>query len=85
MRVKMLVDAPGSPDGVTVLDYTEGTVYDVPDDLGNVFLAEKFAKKTTEAVTVEVEDTVDDEPEAVEPETVPVVEAKLGTGPEENK
>ncbi|MDR5730101.1 MAG: hypothetical protein RB191_22035 [Terriglobia bacterium] len=80
MRVKMLVDAPGSPDGVTVLDYTEGVVYDVPDDLGNVFLAEKFAAKTRESVTAEPEP----EPE-VEDAHEPEPETKLGAGPEENK
>lgn len=45
MKVKMLVDAPGSPDGVTVNEYAEGDVYDVSDDLATAFLAEGFAEQ----------------------------------------
>lgn len=44
----MLVDAPGSPDGVTVNEYAEGEVYEVTADLGAVFLAEGFAEVTDE-------------------------------------
>lgn len=66
MRVKMLVDAPGSPDGITVLDYAEGTVYDVPDDLGDVFLNEEVAEETDEDATgdAELEQTPEPETEA---------------------
>lgn len=54
MRVKMLEDAPGSPDGVTVNEYDEGVVYEVSDALGVVFVREGFADETDEDVTSDV-------------------------------
>lgn len=44
MRVKMLTDAPGSPDGVTINEYVEGDVYNVTDQLGEVFVQHELAE-----------------------------------------
>lgn len=38
MRIKMLKDAPGSPDGVTINEYSEGEAYNIADELGAVFV-----------------------------------------------
>jgi hypothetical protein len=38
VKIKMLEDAPGSPDGIHVQDYENGVEYDVPDRLGEVFV-----------------------------------------------
>lgn len=44
MQIKMSETRKGSPDGVTVKEYEKGQVYDVPDALGEVFVANKWAK-----------------------------------------
>jgi len=44
MKIKMLETRLGSPDGVSVLSYAEAEQYEVPDDLGQAFLAEGWAK-----------------------------------------
>lgn len=44
MRVKMLWDAPGSPDGIHVYRYENGKLYDVTDSLGNAFIESGAAK-----------------------------------------
>lgn len=49
-KVKMLQDAPGSPDGITVKDYLKGREYDLPADLANAFLAEDLAEEVVKAV-----------------------------------
>lgn len=43
MRVKMLKNAPGSPDGVKVLDFIKGEVYEVSESLAEAFLRAKLA------------------------------------------
>lgn len=43
MKIKMLETRMGSPDGVSVLAYTGGEQYEVPDDLGLVFITEGWA------------------------------------------
>lgn len=43
MRVRMLVDAPGSPDGIEVREYMADTTYDVPASLGAVLVVHGFA------------------------------------------
>jgi len=79
MRVKMLEDAPGSPDGVNVLEYAGGKVYEVNDDLGNVFVNEGLAKVD--------ESTTEPEPEpAIEPDGADTEDlTKQDAGPSENK
>ena len=80
MRVKMLVDAPGSPDGVTVNEYSQDQVYDVTHDLAAAFLANGLA--------------VEDDADPVAPDAPVVVPegddaaddaTKLTAGPQENK
>ncbi len=83
MRVKMLQDAPGSPDGVTVNEYSEGVVYEVTDDLGNAFVAENFAEETTDDVTPD-ETPVEDEA-GEDTESKPRRRSRKVTEPEENK
>lgn len=71
MRVKMLKDAPGSPDGIHVNEYAKGNVYEVTDSLGDAFIGAKLAKL--------------DKPEPA-PAPKPVAEeSKQDAGPEENK
>lgn len=45
MKIRMLTDAPGSPDGVTVEQYAKGDTYNVPDELGDTFLKYGLAEK----------------------------------------
>ncbi len=49
MRIKMLSTRRGSPDGVRVLSYREGETYEVPDELGQVFLGEGWALRPRRA------------------------------------
>lgn len=44
MRVKMLKDAPGSPDGIHVNEYAKGNVYEVTESLGGAFVDANLAK-----------------------------------------
>jgi hypothetical protein len=44
MQIKMLQDAPGSPDGIHVQDYENGVEYDVPARLGEVFVEHGHAE-----------------------------------------
>ena len=43
LKLKMTASARGSTDGVLVSEFKKGKTYDIPDDLANVFLAEKLA------------------------------------------
>lgn len=38
MKIRMLEDAPGSPDGIHVHDYEAGVEYDVTTSLGEAFV-----------------------------------------------
>lgn len=44
MKIKMLKTARGSPDGININEYKSGEIYNLPDDLGNIFLKEKWAE-----------------------------------------
>lgn len=77
MRVKMLEDTPGSPDGVNVLEYAAGKVYEVNDDLGNAFVNEGLAKIDESTPAPEPES----EPDGADTEDL----TKQDTGPSENK
>lgn len=44
MRIKMLTDAPGSPDGIQINEYLDGKVYEVTADLGATFIEAGFAE-----------------------------------------
>lgn len=70
----MLEDAPGSPDGVTVMQYSEGETYDVPQDLADTMIRHELA----EPLTVIVEPKPDDEPK-------PARRGRKATAPPENK
>lgn len=41
----MLQDAPGSPDGITINEYSKGREYDVPAGLAAVLIAEHLAEE----------------------------------------
>lgn len=43
MKVKMKQDKKGSPDGIQVIDYKEGKIYDMPDVLAEAFIDRKLA------------------------------------------
>lgn len=38
LKVKMLATTPGSPDGIRVISYREGEVYELPDNLAKAFV-----------------------------------------------
>lgn len=69
MRVKMLRDAPGSPDGIQVNEYLKGDVYEVSVSLGQAFLEAGFAELDKPA----------SKPKVAEADT------KMADGPAENK
>jgi len=83
MKVTMLTDAPGSPDGVTVFDYANGETYEVTDALGEVFIAHGLAEETDEDTTATVEPEV--VPGGEDAEDVSEDAAKQDAGPTENK
>ena len=79
MKVRMLKDSPGSPDGVTVNQYAKGVVYDVSHALGTTFV--KFGHAVEHEVAV-VEKVV----EKAIPNLAPAPRrSKKLDGPEENK
>lgn len=49
MRIKMLSTRQGRPDGVRVQSYRDGETYEVPDELGQVFLGEGWALRPRRA------------------------------------
>jgi hypothetical protein len=51
VKIKMLEDAPGSPDGIHVQDYEAGVEYEVPDSLGDVFVTYGHAAPADAAPT----------------------------------
>jgi hypothetical protein len=51
MKIKMLETRQGSPNGYEVRTYEKGASYDVPDDLGNDFIAGKYAEAVVEKTT----------------------------------
>lgn len=54
MKVLMTKTQKGSPDGITIIEYQEGTVYDIPEDLAKVFVKQiKCAQKYKESQEVE--------------------------------
>lgn len=65
----MLVDAPGSPDGVTVNEYAGGVTYDVPRDLADTLVKYEFAERVTKPAAA----------------PAPRPRAKKATAPPENK
>ena len=44
MEIRMLETKSGSPDGLTVQNYSAGRVYDVPEALATVFIAMGVAR-----------------------------------------
>lgn len=56
MLVKMTRTEKGSPDGVSVREFTKGEVYDLPDSLADVFVNEMECadqlKSTSKTITV---------------------------------
>jgi hypothetical protein len=44
MKIQMVTTERGSPDGNTVLEYEAGEEYEVPEELGEVFVREGWAK-----------------------------------------
>lgn len=84
MKVKLLVDAPGSPDGVTVNEYSEGEVYEVTDSLGTVFIEQGLAEATEDDVTPDAE-PVEEVPDESPEELAETAKGKKATAPTENK
>lgn len=49
MKIKMLKTRQGSPDGMIVNTYTSGETVDIPDELAQVFIRHRWARKITVA------------------------------------
>jgi len=49
MKVEMLKTANGASDGINVIRYVEGRIYDIPESLANIFISGKLAKKASES------------------------------------
>ncbi|MBT5551703.1 MAG: hypothetical protein HOJ79_14630 [Nitrospina sp.] len=49
MKIKMLKTRQGSPDGMVVNTYTIGESVDVPDELAQIFIRHRWARKITVA------------------------------------
>lgn len=43
MKIKMTQDKKGSPNGIQVIDYEKGKVYDIPAELAEPWIARKLA------------------------------------------
>lgn len=56
MKVRMLQNHTGSPDGIQVLDYQAGQKYDLPESLAGVFLREGWAEEDKELTLERKED-----------------------------
>lgn len=55
MKVRMLQNRSGSPDGIQVFEYRAGQKCDLPESLASVFLREGWAEEDKED-TLEVKD-----------------------------
>ena len=53
MKIKMVKTSLGSPDGIKVQQYEAGKVYDVPEELGLLFVESEVAKKVEREKKVE--------------------------------
>lgn len=49
MKVKMLKNAKGCPDGHTLTEYAAGNVYDISDDLAACFISTQEAEEVKPA------------------------------------
>lgn len=45
MKIRMLIDQKGSPDGIQVNEYEAGKKYDLPANLAQVFLDNNWAEE----------------------------------------
>jgi hypothetical protein len=45
MKIKMLKTRQGSPDGIAVNTYASGETLEIPDDLAQVFIRHRWARK----------------------------------------
>jgi hypothetical protein len=61
MRIEVTRTMKASPNGIKVLDYVAGQVYEMPESLGKVFVRERWGVEAPEERAEEVED-VDDGP-----------------------
>ena len=43
MKIKMLQTRKGSPDGIVVTTYIRGETVEVPDELANIFIQQRWA------------------------------------------
>lgn len=73
MNITVTKTMAGAPDGVHTQTYVAGETYDMPDDLGSVFVRERWGKEVKEPVKEPVKT----------PKGGDVT--KGGKGPDENK
>ena len=69
MKIAVTKTMSGAPDGVHTQKYVAGETYEMPDDLGSVFVRERWGREVKEPVK---------EPEGGDA-------TKGGKGPDENK
>lgn len=82
MKVRMKEDKQGSPDGINVIDYKKGKVYDMPDELAKPWIKKGLAVAVKPP---KVEEEIE-EPKAEEPDETKVIEPPetKEEAPEEN-
>jgi len=44
MKIKMLKTVKGSPNGIDILEYESGEIYNLPKELADIFIHEGWAK-----------------------------------------
>ena len=67
MKVRMRQDKKGSPDGVEIVDYKKGKTYNMPTELAEAFVDQKYASavKPRKSPETKVEEPV--ETKVIEP------------------
>lgn len=87
MKVKMLKESLGSPNGININRYKKGVTYDLPDKLAKVFIDQMKVAELDVPVKIHEEERVASEPTPPENEEVKEfkVEKKMDIVPKENK
>ena len=59
MKIKMLKTVKGSPNGIDILEYESGEIYDLPKELADIFIHERWAEliEEIEEKVIEIPET----------------------------
>jgi len=80
MRIKMLSDKKGSPDGLRVVEYKKDQVYDMPNELAIVFIDQlKVAEKHSREEVLTPETLIDDPKPIETPENMVTEKEEIET------